>query len=651
MTAATAEAPTTAAPARTEPRHAARAPLWTRGALAAILLLAAFLYGWGVWDQTGNSYYSAAVLSGTQSWKAFFYGALDAGSFITVDKPPLSLWVQSLTARAVGVNGWSLVGPSVVMGVASVALLYATVRRVFGRTAGLVAALVLALTPITVAIDRDNNPDTLLVLLLVAAAWALQRAVHTGRLRWLQLCALFVGLAFNTKMLQGFLVLPAFALVYLLCAPGGVLRRVGHLAGAGVILALASSWWMVIVDAVPAANRPFIGGSTDGTVWDLVIGYNGLGRIFGESAGNGGMGNGAGFGGAAGIGRLFNTTMGAQISWLLPFAAIALIAGLVRCGRSPRTDRARAALLMWGGWAAVHFLVFSLSEGTFHPYYTTALAPAVAALTGAGVAAMLTAPRRLAWTLPVAFAVTGAWAFALLRRTPDWHPWLAWTVLTVSSLAAGVLLVALLGPRARRRLAVGAAAAGLLAALTGPAAYAASTALSGATNGTNPTARVGSSSGAGMGMGMGGPGGGRGGSQPPSGDQAPANAQSGERPSGGMRGGGGGGQASSTLTSYLVKNQGNATWLVAVSSAQSASSLILQTGKPVIAMGGFSGSDPAMTVTKLKDYVETGKLKYVLIDGDRGGNSEVAAWVKANGTAVTYDGSSSGSGTLYELGS
>ncbi|HEU5030393.1 MAG TPA: glycosyltransferase family 39 protein [Spirillospora sp.] len=621
-------------------RPRVRGPWPARAALGAIMALATVLYGWGVWSQSGNSYYAAAVLSGTKSWKAFFYGSLDAGNYITVDKPPLALWAQELVARIVGVNGWSLVGPSVVMGAAAVAVLYATVRRAFGTTAALIAALVLALTPITVAIDRDDNPDTLLVLLLVLGAWALQRAVESGRLRWLAASALFVGLGFNTKMMQAFLVLPAFALVYLLCAPGGLLRRVRHLAVAGGVLAVASAWWMVIVDAMPASSRPYIGGSTDGSVWDLVIGYNGLGRIFGENGGGGaaGGGQGGGFGGAAGIGRLFNDTMGGQISWLLPFAAIALAAGLVLRGRRPRTDLKRAALLLWGGWLAVHFAVFSLSEGTFHPYYTTAMAPAIAALAGAGCVMMFRAPRRMSWTLPLAVAVTGGWAFFLLRRTPSWHPWLPWTVAAL----AAVAVIGLDLRRAPRRLAVAAAAIGLVAVLAGPAAYAASAASSAATNGSNPTAGPATQGGmGGMGRGFG--------------HGAPTGALT-AAPSGG-RAGGPGGEVGSELVSYLEKNQGDATWLVAVSSAQNASSIILRTGRPVIAMGGFTGSDPAMTVAKLQQYVQEGKLKYVLLGGGGGGpgggsaNSAVTAWIKQHGTVVTASeyGGTSGSGTLYKL--
>lgn len=631
-------------------------PPWARPALWAILVLAGVFYGWNLTSLSGNDYYSAAVVSASESWKAFFFGSLDAGNYITVDKPPLSLWAQALAARAIGgVNSWSLIGPQVLMGVATVAVLYSTVRRAFGHTAAVIAALVLALTPITVAINRDNNPDTLLVLFLVLAAWALQRSLEDGRLRWLIGCAVFVGLAFNTKMLQAALVLPGFALVHLLFAPGGLGRRLGRLLAAGVALVVAGGWWMLIVDLWPSGSRPYIGGSSDNTVWDLVVGYNGLGRVLGASAGTG-TGGGANFGGTAGIGRMFNTIMGGQISWLIPFALIALVTGVALRGRARRTDLARAALLLWGGWLVVHYLVFSLSEGGFHPYYVTAMGPAIAALTGAGTVAMFTAARRWAWTLPVALAVTGAWAIVLLNRTPDWNPWLVWVVGAATALGVIGLLAARLGPRGWTRLGVTAATIGLVGALAGPAAYAAATSFSSGDagmSGTNPTAGP-STGDSGMRGGMPRMSGGT----PPSGAPSgmPAGAPTAGTRSGPPSGGGMGGNVTSALVSYLEKNQGDATWLVAVNSAQSASSIILQTGKPVIAMGGFTGSDPAMTLTKLKEYFASGKLRYIILGDDtRGGaGSDITAWVKENLTVVDasdYGGTSSSTGTtLYRYG-
>ncbi|WP_067823455.1 glycosyltransferase family 39 protein [Actinomadura kijaniata] len=659
MTAQTITTGRAAAPPVPDPAR----PRWAGPALAGVLLLALLLYAWGLSaNGDANAYYSAAVKSATQSWKAFFFGSLDAGSFITVDKPPMALWLMALSARVFGFNTWSVLLPQALAGVAAVALLHATVRRGFGEAAGLVAALALALTPITVAINRDNNPDTLLVLLLVAAAWATQRAVATGRLRPLLLAAFLVGCGFNTKMLQAFLVLPALALVYLLAARPSLPRRIGHLLAAGVTLAVSSFWWMLVVDLIPAGQRPYVGGSTDNSVWDLVIGYNGLGRILGQGGGGPGGGRGgASFGGASGAGRLFNDIMGGQISWLLPFAVIALVAGLVLVARRGRTDPKLAALVLWGGWLAVHYAVFSFAQGTFHPYYSTAMAPAIAALTGAGAVLLFGAYRRSArwaWVLPSAVAVTGAWAFVLLSRTPSWNPWLRWVVVACTVLAVANLAAARLTRRAGLPVMVAGLVMALLAALSGPAAYAVSAASS-RVNGTNPLA--GPTTGRGFGPGGGGQGRmvGRDGSAEvmprfPGGQAPPGGMRDGE----GRRFGGPGGQLDQKMISYLEKNRGSARWLVAVSSAQQASSLILRTGEPVIAMGGFTGGDPAMTVAKLQRYVERGELRHVLVNGQGGGfgpdrgNSEVTAWVQQHGTLVSageYGGTSDSGAQLYRL--
>ncbi|GIH99297.1 glycosyltransferase family 39 protein [Planobispora takensis] len=686
-------------------RSRGAAPRWARPAFWAVLALATVLHVWALGrNGDANSYYAAAILSGTQSWKAFFFGALDAGSFITVDKPPFALWVMGLSARVFGYGTWSMLLPQAAAGVAAVAVVHSAVRRSLSGTAGhaaaLAAALVMTLTPITVAINRDNNPDTVLVLLLVLAGWFCLEAVRDGRTRTLVLSAVLVGLAFNTKMLQAYLVVPAFAVVYLVTAPGTVPRRFGRLLAAGAALVVSSGWWMLIVDLWPAADRPYVGGSTDNSVWDLVVGYNGLGRIFGGQGRGGGAGGG--FGGEPGAGRLFNDVMAGQISWLLPFAVLALVCGLILATRratraaAPSTGEAapsrtvpsvtrapavredlpgaRAALIMWGGWLAVHYAVFSFSSGTFHPYYSTAMAPAVAALTGLGGALMWRAYRRSrawAWALPAGIAVTGAWAFTVLRRTPDFVPWLAWAVAGLTAVAAAGLLSARMSRRLRLRISAVALAAGLSAGLAGPAAYAV-TPLGSAVNGTNPTAGP-------AGGGFGGPGGMRmpggtregfpGGTREgfpggtPPGDAAPGAPPSGaaEGAPGGGRGGmrgGPGGSVSSQMIEYLRENRGEASWLVAVSSAQSASSIILSTGQPVIAMGGFTGGDPAMTVDRLKELLSSGRLRYLMPGGGRGGpggggGSEVNTWVQTNCTAVApseYGGQESEQSSLYRCG-
>ncbi|WP_327590795.1 glycosyltransferase family 39 protein [Nonomuraea sp. NBC_00507] len=615
-------------------------PRWSRPALWAVLATASVLYTWAL-SGNANAYYAAAIVSGTQSWKAFFFGALDAGSFITVDKPPLALWVMGLSARIFGYSTWSMLIPQALAGVAAVGLVHSAVRRAFpqagvraGHVAALVAAVVMTLTPITVAINRDNNPDTVLVLLLVLAAWFCLESLRTGRLRSLLFAALFVGLAFNAKMLQAYLVVPAFGVAYLACVRVSWLKRVGHLLAAGAVLLVSSVWWMVIVDLWPAESRPYIGGSTDNSVWDLVIGYNGLGRIFGQGGPGGGGGGGAGFGGESGAGRLFNDIMAGQISWLLPFCLAALaFAVVMRVRRMPSEDApSGAAWLVWGGWLVVHYVVFSFSSGTFHPYYTTAMAPAVAALSGMGVIAMWRAYRRSrawAWVLPLAAAVTGGWSFTVLRRTPDWAPWLAWVVLGATLVAVLVLILARMRAQVTVKVAAIALAATVIAGLAGPAAYAV-TPLQSQVNGTNPTA--GPATG-GFGRAGGMPGGGQFPGRPPGQDGTT------QRPTGASMRGGPGGGVSDTVAKYLVANQGKATWLVAVSSAQQASSLILSTGKPVIAMGGFTGSDPAMTVERLKELVSSGQLRYVMAGGDQGGpggrgNAEVTSWVQENCTAV-----------------
>src|SRR3954453_5597956 len=406
-------------------------PAWVRPALLDVVALAALLC---LSDLTisgyANTYYAAAARSASESWKAWFFGSLDPGSFITVDKPPLSLWLMGLSARVLGFSSFSLLLPQALCTIAAVGLLYATVRRAFGPVAGLLAAALLAISPVTVAMARVDMPDALLVLLLVASAWLLTRALESGRTKHLVWCGVVVGLAFMTKMLQGWMLVPALAGVYLVAGPPRLLVRARQLLAAGVAMLLVSAAWPVAVSLWPADSRPYIGGSTNGSVWDLILGYNGFGRITGSEgggAGGGGFGGGGGpgFGGTPDLWRMFNEQVGSQIAWLLPLAAVSLLAGLWLTRRAPRTDRVRAGWLLFGGWAVVHLVVFSTAQGIFHPYYTSALAPAVAALGGAGLVALWRWARS-SWVGLVALdaAVAGtAWvAVELLGRTPDFAP-------------------------------------------------------------------------------------------------------------------------------------------------------------------------------------------------------------------------------------
>ncbi len=654
--------------ARSWLRARAGTAAWVRPVQAALAALAAVVYLFNLTiSGYANTYYSAAALAASKSWSAWFFGSFDAANFITVDKPPLATMLMGLSVRLFGLSSWSILLPEALAGVATVALLFVVVRHSFGPVAALIAGLVMILTPVAVLIFRYNNPDAILTLLLVAGAWSALRAIESGRLRWIVLTAIFVGFAFNTKYLQGFLVVPAFALTWLVAAPVSLRRRIAGLLLAGVSLLIASGWWVVAVELIPAAARPFIGGSTNNSAIQLLLGYDGLARIFGGGAagGAGGGGGGGGFSGATGILRLFNAEFGGGISWLIPFALIGLVSGLVLRGRAVRTDRARAGYLVWGLWLAVHALVFSFMSGIIHSYYAVALAPAIAALVGAGAVELWALRERVRFggiVLAGAILVSAVWSWQLLARSPDFVPGLGLVVVVVGAIAAVIL--SLPATAELRRTQALALALGLGILLAGPLVYTLDTMSTAYSSGDpRPGPAVvadttqGGGNGGGFGGGFGANGAGFGGGTPPSG----ASFGGGTPPSGTGFGGGSGGAAGGTsdsaLASYLEANKGGATWIVAMSSAMQAGSLELSTGDPVMAMGGFSGTDPAPSLAQVQAYVASGQLRYVLVDtagggagGGPGGNSSTAsavtAWVTSVGKVVDYGGSS---GTLYDL--
>jgi 4-amino-4-deoxy-L-arabinose transferase-like glycosyltransferase len=630
---------------------------WTVRSGAAVGLLAAVLYIWNLAASGyANSYYSAAALAGSQSWSAWFFGSLDAGSFITVDKPPLATMLMGLSVRAFGLSSLSILLPEALLGVGSVLVLFDIVRRQFGTVAATIAGVVMAFTPVAVLMFRYDHPDALLVFLMLAGAWGVQRAIEKGAHRWLAMAGVMVGLAFLTKYLQGFLVGPAFVLAYFVAANASVRRRVTGVAVFSAATLLTAGAWVAAVQLTPAADRPFIGGSTNNSVLDLVLGYDGLGRIFGGSAGNGQ--GGASFSGAPGFLRLFNSEFGGQVSWLLPFAVAAAVIGLIVTMRSRRTDLARAGYLMWGGWLVANGVVFSYMSGIVHSYYAVALAPAVAALVGAGVVALWRIRDRFyygGFALAGLTLVTVAWAYMLLSRSPDFVPWLAPAVLGLGLGVAAFIAVPLLR---ERRLGALLGILGLAVMLAGPVAfslYTAGSAYSGSIVSAGPSVTVADALSGTTTGGMGGGGGlgglAQGGSQPGGFAQGALAA-----PPAGFGGGSGSGSAGgsdSALTAYLVANRGSATWVVAVGDAMSAAQLELTTGDPVMAMGGWSGSDNAITLDQLKADVASGKLRYVIISGQGGGgmggsssSSSIDAWVVANGKVVTISGSST---TLYDL--
>jgi 4-amino-4-deoxy-L-arabinose transferase-like glycosyltransferase len=506
-------------------RGPAADPQWARPALFGLLALTALMY---LWDLSRNGYandfYAAAVQAGTKSWKAAFFGSFDSSNFITVDKTPASLWVDELSAKIFGFNSWSLLAPQALEGVASVALLYAAVRRWFGPSAGLIAGAVLALTPAAALIFRFNNPDALLVLLMTAAGYAVQRALERDRTRWLVLAGLLLGFAFLTKMAQAFLVLPGFGIAYLWAGPARLGRRIWQLlAGLGGVI-VGAGWWIAIAQLTPAADRPYFGGSTDNNILELALGYNGLGRLDGSETGSiGGGGGGSSFGGATGVFRLFQSEFGGQVSWLIPAALISLGALLWISRRAPRTSRVRSFALLWGGWLLVTGVVFSYMQGIIHPYYMVALAPAIGALVGVGAISLLQSGLSVLGraVAAVGVLVTGIWAYELLDRTPAWLPWLRWTVLVagvlgaISIFAVPELLrwtdrnrVVTAGRRRAPALVYAPMALAIVAGLGGPLAYSLDTANSTHT-GSIPSAgpAVAGSFGGGAG---GAPGGGRG---------------------------------------------------------------------------------------------------------------------------------------------
>ncbi|MFB9683664.1 ArnT family glycosyltransferase [Amycolatopsis plumensis] len=438
-----------------------------RIAVAAIAAVAAVVWGWALWSRPLQPYYAAAVHSMSHDATAFFFAGFDPAGVVTVDKPPLAFWTQALGVAVFGFHPWAIALVQVVEGVAAVLVLHRVVRRWAGARTALLAAAFFALTPITAAINRDNLPDTLLVLLLLLAAYSVTRALDNAR--WLVWAGVFVGLGFLTKMLAAWIVLPGLASAYFVAAPGSRGRRLAWLGVAGAVTLFVSLAWSVAVTAWPGA-KPFVGSTTDGSVWQLAFGYNGVTRLLGGTTGIGGGYSataGAALGGDPGPLRLFDAEVGGQIAWLLPLAVASLAVAACRArGAAPRT---KAGWVLWGGWLLAGATVFSVTGGIFHAYYTAELAPAIAALAAAGLVTASSWSRgRARFVLPAAVVATAVLAFVLLDRTPDWLPWLRYTVLAVALLAVVATLV-----RAFRV----AAAIGLVAVVAGPAAFVADTAV------------------------------------------------------------------------------------------------------------------------------------------------------------------------------
>ena len=548
-----------------------------RPELAALLVLAAALNLWGL-ERNGvaNEYYGAAVQAMSSSWHAFLYGSFDAAGVMTVDKPPLALWVQALSVRLFGFHSLSLLVPQALMGVASVALVYDLVRRRFGRAGGAVGGLVLALTPISVAIARHNNPDALLVLCSVAALWCAVRALEDGRTRWLVLAGIAVGLGFEAKMAAALIVVPAIAAAYLWVAPRGRAVALRQLLAGAAALVVVGGAWPALIALTPTGARPWVSGTGDNDILSLILGYNGFGRISGQAGGPGGMGGGIVFGGEPGPFRLLGASLGGQAGWLLGVAIAGGIA-IVAASRLRRGDPRSGWAIAVGGTFAITAIAFSSAEGIFHPYYVSLLAPFSAALVGAGVVQLATLGRAARILAPAAVVAGLATELAVLNALPGQLealvPWVAGAVV----LAAATLAVA--ETAAVRRAALGAALAALLIA---PATWSVQT-LGHATSGTFPAG-------------------------------GPATAGPGGLAAAAARMFGRDAVLAEAIT-YAREHGGGA---VAVSSQSSAASAALSSGTDVVALGGFSGRESEVSVDWLAGRVADGTIRWVLDGGDGG---------------------------------
>jgi 4-amino-4-deoxy-L-arabinose transferase-like glycosyltransferase len=540
--------------------------------LSALLALSAFLnLSWLTSEGYGNVYYAATVKNMLASWHNFFFASFDAG-FVSVDKPPLGFWIQATSAYLFGFHGWSLLLPQALAGVLCVALLYHLVGRSFGPVAGLLAALALALTPISVATNRHNNLESLLVLAVLLAAWAFILAAETGRLRWLVVGALVVGVGFNIKMLEVFVVLPAFYLLYLVAAPVGWRRRMIHLGLATVVIVVASLPWVVAVDLTPADQRPYVGSSSFDTVTDLIVGWNGVERLAGSDKDVG----------DPGPLRLLNPQLGGQIGWLLPLAIVGLVvASWQGRPRLPLSRKEDQALLLWGTWLISQVVFFSFA-GDWDPYYLAMLAPAVAVLVGAGVVALwhdYLSPGWGGWLLPLTVVGTASLQLYILSLYPDWSHWLTPTIVILCLAAAASLVLARLKPRLKGSgypLALAAISVGVVSLFLAPATWAASTVWYGAET-----------------------------RSPIAGPQADPSEMSSRF--------GSDGSEVDPLVDYLEANQGDAKYLVAAIDSGVASPIILNTDEPVIAFGGFEGRDPVFSIERLAGLVSEGKVRFFMI--------------------------------------
>ncbi|MED4227119.1 glycosyltransferase family 39 protein [Neobacillus cucumis] len=619
--------------------------------LAVILLISIILNFYKLGQEgVGNTYYSAAVKSMLDSWHNFFFNSFDPKGFITIDKPPVGFWFQTLSAYIFGFKGWSLFLPQALAGVLAVALLYHLVTRVFGLGAGLLAALFLALTPIVVAADRTNEVDSMLMFVTLIATWAISKAVEKSHLKWLVLAFFLVGVGFNIKMMEAFLVLPAFYLFYLISPKLTWTKKLVHLLVATIVLTVVSLSWSVIVDSIPSDQRPYVGSTQDNSMVTLAIGYNGINRLLGQQRGQQGnfhMGsqqgqptNGwkntsrahqnAGFNGQSlmeqqmhsrntqfmrdmprnagnyfsefgqtgntGLLRLFTTPeLDGQLSWLLPGVLISVAALLWGMRFRDPLDRKQQTTILWTVWVLTMFIFFSIAK-RFSSYYMVMLAPGIAALAGAGFKQMWyqwrSKGKKESWFLPLALVCTVLFEISVVWKYPTLRDPLSIAIGVLAILALICLFfVQKLNASGKRAISIITMAVGVLALVAAPTAWA-----------MTPIEYGGSVT------------------KPFAGPELKNQHESDGRAS------------NPQLENYLKSNYLEGSYLVATLDAMSAAPFILDTGLPVMAMGGFMGNDPAITVEKLQKMVKDGEVRYFLLQGRSFGNQQSAVlnWIKSN---------------------
>ena len=680
-------------------------------AIALLMAATAFVFFWNLTASGyANEFYSAAAQAGSKSWEAFLWGSLDAGNAITVDKPPASIWLMALSVRLLGLSSFAILLPQALMGVACTYLLYATVRRVWGNAAGIVAGIVFITTPVAALMFRFNNPDALLILLMLGAAVCVLRGLelpadrHGNRVRtrWYAMAGLLIGLGFLTKQFQVLLVLPGFGLAMLFLSPTTWPRRILDALVALGAMVIGAGWWVLLTVLVPSGSRPYFGGSQTDSFIELTFSYNGLGRLTGNETGSVisgasetiGGGSQGGMWGETGLFRLWTSDFGDQITWLVPVAFAAIVLGLIAAAPTKKgqvyfgrfylgkrrhevdpdtvTRIRRAQIVIFGAWLIVTWLVFSFMAGIFHAYYTVALSPAIAVLVAICGACLLELRDR-PWMPGVAgllIATTSAWDMALIVRSGS-YVWLGVCVGVIGVAAGLTLCIAAFWmqhsapvswPTALKRGMLAVARIGLVAIFIGPiiwTAYTISTGHNGSIVTAGPSGGMGGGPGGGGGM-DGGPGGGtaNGGSDNPDGGNTSTDdgQNAGSSAPNGSSGLLGGTSANDSLVELLTQNVSGYRWAAATTGSQNAASYQLASELPVMAIGGFNGSDPAPTLDEFKAYVAQGLIRYYIASGGMGGGmggtqmggssaaSEIAEWVAQNYTAQTI-----GNTTVYDL--